>query len=370
MKLRLFTAIAITAMAMASCSEDTETIGSSITNESDKMVFSTGVYQATSRSIMADSVYSKTFDCYFGKVKDPETNSYVKNEFMAQFNMLEGFSLPDKSTILGESDGDIAADSCEIWLIFDRSKCYGDSLTPLKVKVKELAVPVEDGSYYSNFDPVVEGYVRKDGINKSSSFALSNLHFSDSLRSTSGYAEFASISLNDPYTDKDGITYNNYGTYILQKYYEHPEYFKNSYNFIHHVCPGLHFETVDGTGVMARIMEMDMFVFYSARYLDDTEDGDDYNTFLLMTSTEEVVQTTKVTNDKAAINRLVEDNSCTYLKTPAGIFTEVTFPVDEISTSHPTDSLLSAKILFQRQNNQYDASALSFSVLQEQNDRQ
>ena len=71
MKLRLFTAIAITAMAMASCSEDTETIGSSITNESDKMVFSTGVYQATSRSIMADSVYSKTFDCYFGKVKDP-----------------------------------------------------------------------------------------------------------------------------------------------------------------------------------------------------------------------------------------------------------------------------------------------------------
>ena len=56
MKLRLFTAIAITAMAMASCSEDTETIGSSITNESDKMVFSTGVYQATSRSIMADSV--------------------------------------------------------------------------------------------------------------------------------------------------------------------------------------------------------------------------------------------------------------------------------------------------------------------------
>lgn len=137
MKLRLFTAIAITAMAMASCSEDTETIGSSITNESDKMVFSTGVYQATSRSIMVDSVYSKTFDCYFGKVKDPETNSYVKNEFMAQFNMLEGFSLPDKSTILSESDGDIAADSCEIWLIFDRSKCYGDSLTPLKVKVKE-----------------------------------------------------------------------------------------------------------------------------------------------------------------------------------------------------------------------------------------
>ena len=69
-----------------------------------------------------------------------------------------------------------------------------------------------------------------------------------------------------------------------------------------------------------------------------------------------------MTNDKDAINRLVTDNSCTYLKTPAGIFTEVTLPVDEISTSHPTDSLLSAKVLFQRQNNQSQAPTLSFSV--------
>ena len=98
MKSRLFTAIAFTAMAIISCTEDTESIGSSVTNETDKLIFSTGVYNATSRSIFADSVYSKSFDCYLGKVKDPETNSYVKNEFMAQFNMLENFYLPEKST--------------------------------------------------------------------------------------------------------------------------------------------------------------------------------------------------------------------------------------------------------------------------------
>ena len=345
MKLRLFTAIAITAMAMASCSEDTETIGSSITNESDKMVFSTGVYQATSRSIMADSVYSKTFDCYFGKVKDPETNSYVKNEFMAQFNMLEGFSLPDKSTILGESAGDIAADSCEIWLIFDRSKCYGDSLTPLKVKVKELAVPVEDGSYYSNFDPVVEGYVRKDGINKSSSFALSNLHFSDSLRSTSGYAEFASISLNDPYTDKDGNTYNNFGTYLMRQYYSNPEKFKNAYTFIHTLVPGFNFEVSDGLGVMANISQIDLVSQFRYKEEDST-----YTASIYLSSTPEVLQTSHIENDKAALNRLVADNSCTYLKSPAGIFTEVTLPVDDISLAHANDSLLSVSVTFEREN--------------------
>jgi hypothetical protein len=165
------------------------------------------------------------------------------------------------------------------------------------------------------------------------------------------------ISFDKPYTDKEGETYNNFGTFILRKFYEHPEYFKNSYSFVNHVFPGLHFETVDGTGVMTRIMEMDMFIFFKNK-LEDQE----FDDFFLMTSTEEVVQTTKVTNDKEAINRLVADNSCTYLKTPAGIFTEVTLPVDEISTSHPTDSLLSAKVVFQRQNNQTEASALSFSV--------
>ena len=134
MKFRLFTAIAITAMAIISCTEDTDSLGSSVTNNTDLVEYSTGSYKAVSRSILADSVYSKNFDCYFGKVKDPETNSYVKNEFMAQFNMLENFKLPSKSSIVSvDETGEVIADSCEIWLLFNLSKCYGDTLTPLKI---------------------------------------------------------------------------------------------------------------------------------------------------------------------------------------------------------------------------------------------
>ena len=42
----------------------------------------------------------------------------------------------------------------------------------------------------------------------------------------------------------------------------------------------------------------------------------------------------------------------TYLKTPAGLFTEVTLPVAEMKQSHEGDSLLSAKLTLQRINNQ------------------
>jgi hypothetical protein len=77
MRIRLLTAIAFTAMAILSCSEDTNNIGTSLTQTTDELKISTGIYQATSNSILADSVYARNFDCYFGMVKDPETDTYV-----------------------------------------------------------------------------------------------------------------------------------------------------------------------------------------------------------------------------------------------------------------------------------------------------
>ena len=347
MKFKFVTAIALTAMAMISCSEDTGGIGASLTDESDKLEVTTGFFNATSRSVLADSVFSRDFDCFLGMVKDPETGAYVKSEFMAQFNMLEDFKLPEKSSILSILDDEVIADSCELWLYLDRSDCYGDSLTPVKINVLELKEPMSDTkTYYSSFDPKREGFIREDGLRKSMSFSLANLTYSDSIRNLSSYGDIARISINDPYTDKNGKKYNNYGTYIFRNYYEHPEYFKNSYSFIHSLCPGFYFEVSDGLGVMANISEIDMKIYY--RFKKDTTT---YYADMTSCSTEEVLQTIHVINDRQALQRLVDDDRYTYLKTPAGIYTEVTLPVDDITLSHPTDSLLSVSMAFQRSNN-------------------
>ena len=328
MKLKFVTAIAITAMAIISCSEDTDTIGSSITNETDKLVFSTGVYNATSRSIMADSVYSYNSDCYLGMVKDPETKSYVKSDFMAQFNMIEGYTLPDKDKMLSiAEDGDVAADSCEISLFVRYSKSFGDTLAAMKMRISELDTPVDDEyTHYSNFDLKSNGFLRKDGLTVNKMFSIRDLKLSDAtlqhlqnninLQGTSqdsGYYDRIRIPLNTPYTAKDGKTYNNYGTYVIRQYYEHPEYFQNSYWFVHNVCPGFNFEITDGLGVMANILEIDIEMPY--RFKTDTT----IYSSVYLTTTPEVMQTSHIVNDRAALERLVEDNSCTYIKAPAGI---------------------------------------------------
>ena len=108
---------------------------------------------------------------------------------------------------------------------------------------------------------------------------------------------------------------------------------------------------------MAKFDEIRLRVFM--HYKSDTTT---YVGYLSSASTEEVLQTITINNDKAALRQLAEDNSCTYLKTPAGIFTEVTLPVDEIKQNHSTDSLLSASVYFNRINNEQSSSVFSFDV--------
>ena len=330
MKIRLLTAIAFTAMAIFSCTEDTNNIGGSLTQNTDNLKISTGIYSATTRSILADSVYARNFDCYFGMVKDPETDTYVKNEYMAQFNMLEDLIMPEEIEIESKIGNEIVADSCEIWFYLMELNRAMDS----------------EATYYSNYDPEKEGYIREGGLQKDLVFTLANLTYSDSARNVKNYVDIGRVTINDPYKDKNGKIYSNYGSYILQNYYNHPEYFKNSYTFVQNLCPGFYFKHTDGLGVMAKMSRIELKTYF--RY---TRSEKTIYAVLTLASTSEVLQTVKVTNDKEGLERLVSDNSCTYLKAPAGIFTEVTLPVDEIMADNSLDDyLLSVSMSFERLN--------------------
>ena len=348
MKLKYLTAIAFTAMAIFSCDEDTGTIGDSLTSNSDNLLVSYSEFNVFTNSFVPDSVYSYNEECYLGKVNDPETGTIVKSNFMFQFNMMENKHLPDESQIAKQDDGKVVADSCEILLYFDTGNCFGDTLAALKIKVSELDKPIADGIHYTNFDPAKNGYVRQNGLKKYISFSMHDMN-EDAW--TSVQFPYIDIKLNQAYTDKEGVTYNNYGTYILRKYYDHPEFFKNSYAFIHNICPGFYVEVTDGEGFMAKFYDIGLRVYY--HYQIEASSDDVLNGYLGASSTQEVLQTITVENDKEGLTRLAADNSCTYMKTPAGIFTEVTIPVDEIKNTHTSDSLLSASVVFNRINNEF-----------------
>lgn len=339
MKAKLLTGLVLFVMALTSCDETTETIGSSLTDNMDFLKITTDSFRVTSRSIIADSVLSRTSMGYLGRIKDPETGAYVTGDFMVQFNSIEKNVFPSKDSIMSTIDGEIVADSCVINLYY--SSFFGDSLSTMKLSLYEMAKPLEENRlYYSNYDPFTNGYIREDGIKIDKVFTLADQNEDDSLRATSDFLPSIHLTLNEPYTDSEGKTYNNFGTYVMRKFFENKNYFKDSYQFVHHVCPGFYAKIKDGTGAMAYVNISWMNIYYKIK----DSDGSTVTTRASFSGTEEVLQTTRITNDQRSIERLIADNSCTYVKSPAGIFTEITLPVDEIINHHENDTLNTARL--------------------------
>ena len=355
MKTIIYTVIAImSCITIASCDDTTDSIGNSLTDNMDMLKVTTDTFNVATRSIVADSVLSRSTTGYLGKIRDIETGNYITGDFMAQFSTLENYKLPEKDSIISLQDGEVIADSCSIRLFY--TDYYGDSLATMNITAYEMNEPMKEGvKYYSNFDPIAEGLIRNDGMKVNKTYTLTDLSISDEDRADeSSYTPNIKINLNKPYTDKNGVTYNNYGTYIMRMYYEDPDRFKNSYNFIHEVCPGFYFKTNDGIGSMAYITVSQLNIYF--RYLNDST----YVGTTSFSATEEVLQTTNISNDKQNIADLANDNTCTYLKTPAGIFTEITLPVDEITKNHSNDTINTAKISLTRiNNNTHDEYSLS-----------
>ena len=405
MRKLIMAGIAMMTIAISSCDEDTTTLGDSLTSDIDRFATLSQSYRIETKSLRTDSVLASSMFQYLGKINDPETNSYITSDYMTQFNILENESsgiFPKEELMPLDDDFKVFADSCVIRIMV--SSFQGDSLSPMKLRLCELAKPVPNGSYYySDFDPEEEGYLRtefdesgksiKDDhdndisiLDLKKSYTVSDLTMSDSLRNVlrgNQYYKYITIPLTQPYTDKEGTTYpgydaekgygSGYGTYLLRTYYEHPEYFKNSHTFARNVCPGFYLKTIDGTGVMLEVANTQIIVYYTYT----TKDEVIVSTSRVFMSTDEVLQTNHVVNDKEGIKELEKIDTCTFLKTPSGIFTEVELPIDSIIwlkqkdakgnelASHVNDTLMSAKITFAQMKAQNE---LSSKLLEEPTD--
>lgn len=342
MKFIKLTAFLLAAFSMVACDDTTDTLGSSITNKVDNLTITDATYNVETQSLVAGPVLSKSNNGIIGRVKDPETGTYLTADYMTQMVPLSTFSVDTLQYIKDANNGELRADSC--YLLVSYQSTYGDSLAPMKVTAYEMSKPMtEDKNYLTDFDPIAEGYIAENGYHNSATYSLS--------KATGNFK----IYLNKPYT-KDGVTYDNYGTYMLKKFVEHPEYFKSNYQFLKNVCPGFYIKHEGGIGNVADVWNTEVQFYWSRQKTIKASDGvtdiiaKGYG-FNRIDGTEEALQTNHIVNDAASIASLAADPSCTYLKSPAGIFTEVTLPVEEILRDHENDTLNTASVTFPRINN-------------------
>ena len=357
--------IALLTAAISSCSEDTSTLGYSLTSDVDRFTIETDTFDITTRSIAAGSVLSRNAYSYLGRIKDPETGTYIKCDYTMQFSLLESevnSLFKSSESIFGRDENNQPiVDSCNVHILINTYQ--GDSLTAMKLALMELNKPMKStDAIYTDYDPEAAGIVRTDvgAVRSEKVYSASDLTLSDSMRNvyrTGKYFAYVKVPLNKEYIDKDGKKYNNYGTYIMRKYYENTSYFKNFNSFIRNVCPGFYIKSTDGQGIIIEVAFTQLNIYY--RYKSDDVV---YSASCSLNSTDEVLKATHISYDKTGIDKLVENDTCTYLKTPAGIYTEVTLPIDDIKKGHENDTITSAKVTFTRMRSR---SNLSDVVLEE-----
>lgn len=320
--------VAIAAMVMSSCTEDTGSIGIPPANET--LETSTATYNVYSRSMKIDSIPARSSASYLGAIYDPETNGRLTSSFLTQFSILEDLQPfpPIDSITSRDQQGNPCCDSVMLQLNFD--SYYGDVNAPLKLAIYPLDMsnPLsEDSIYYTTTDLrkyIRPGYEDKPIATKVFT-AWDRIHGSDPSNTTSGH--YPSIRVPMPASE---------GTRIMDLYRRYPEdnkglsadehvnqSFDDSYHFIRNVLPGYYAEIVNGEGVMVRVFVDALYLIYNARVLNDTivEEVPSYTVFA---GTPEVIQSCQFS--QTDVDDLIDDESCTWVKTPVGICTEVTFP--------------------------------------------
>lgn len=333
-------------MSYTSCTEDTGTLG--LYPEQDNIRNSYTTYEVSTRSTALNSIlYTNTYS-YLGKVVDPETKAELSASFAAQFHTFEDYSFPDKEQVTAATGTEHPVmDSIFARIYID--EYYGDKNNPMKLEVFMLRKDkvMEEGVDYATDTDLEEYADMESGPIATKVFTPRDFNLSDDEVGASSYDNNIEMMLPD-----------ELGNAIMQAYYEDPSQYKDSYTFIRKVFPGLYFRIKSGSGTMVRAYVSTINIHF--RYM---EEGAEEATSAIcrFAATPEVIQSTRFSNGD--LSSLINDPTCTYLKTPAGICTELTLPVDDVFLNHENDSISKAQITFTRYND-VTSSAYSLDIPQ------
>lgn len=326
-----------TLLTFTQCDDNTGSIGGSLVPENDIITAETKTFYATSNTIMAnDSILANTSDVYLGMYTDEESGTVFSSSFVSQFGCAEDFEFPMDS-VVGDS-----ASYTKLRLYFD--EYYGDSLNAMRCEVYELDNTLQEGvPYYTNFDPEELYDTEKEPL-AAKTFNVIDYNVHDTILNSDNYARHIEIALP-----------NSIGNRFINKFYEKDaegnivgkKYFANSEVFINEVFKGIYVKCVQGDGTILKVYRARIDVGFK-RVIKGSSGAMDSIQALSAPfySGKEVLQTNRFNNND--LKPLLEEKEYTYIKTPAGLFTEVKLPICELVEN--CDTINSAKMVFTRYN--------------------
>ena len=313
MKIKLFVlGLSLGISILSGCNDDLTQVGTGIQPENDRPLVYADTFYMKAKTLLTDSVYARTIYGSLGEIYDPLYGN-LKSDFMCQFYCPENYRF--SKTPLNEK-----IDSVEFKIYYSRS-WTGDSLTPMRAQLYEVTTPLTR-DFYTNIDPTQYCNMQKSlGMQ---TYTARDLSVSDSLwndKNTNGALTYQPrITIRMPQE-------------VGQRFYDAtvktPEVFTDQ-NTFNEFFPGVYVTNTYGTGNILNIESTQMTIYY--KYMTKGYTGQDSigkwnETF---SATSEVIQLNRFKNTD--MSHLLEPNdSIAYLKSPPGVYTELTIPAQDIA---------------------------------------
>ena len=398
--------IALLAITFWGCDDNTAGLGLGMFPGSDQNINGQlKTYPVTTSSVAAGRIYAKTNIGYVGKFTDSQFGTYQAG-FLSTLNCPEGLTFPGlynntafgnnkkiTNTMVEKASDDIVLihkdpndessevigniHTIELYLWYN--SYFGDSLTACRLSIYELDKELEKAEnkdyYYTDINP--DEFYKESDILGSKAYTAVDLSVKDSIRNLDTYVPSVHLTFEKPIAERVGGN-------ILREFrkaqdkgakFDNKEFFE--------AFKGLYVRSDFGDGTVLYVDQVQMNVVYKCYAIDSikgtphlTHDGKDstYYAYRVFNSTREVIQANRLDND-SKIDELIEnDKTCTYLKTPAGIFTEAVLPISKINEELSGDTLNAVKLTFSNynqasNNNNFGMSAPSNVMLIRKKDK-
>jgi hypothetical protein len=292
--------------------EDMDQIGMGIQPDGDAINVYTDSLVVTGKTVKDTTIYANSIYGLLGNFYDADYGD-LKAGYLCQFYPALGFDPAD-------SIKDNQVDSIQLKIMY--ATHFGDSLAPMEVSVYELMKDLPE-NYYAYTTPDESSaflsslYDTKNPLGKKV-YTARNLTISDSLYLANESYNYKVVSVKLP---------REWGQTFLAEYQKPNHGAYASPEAMAAFFKGLYVSPTFGSGCLLNVEKTLIYIYYTRKYAVNPDSTTVQASVLNVTK--EVVQLN--TYSSANETELVQDNDeFMYLKTPTGIFSEVTIPIAEL----------------------------------------
>lgn len=334
------------ALTFFSCDDNTDSLGLSMMPDSDNISIAAKTYNVTTETIAADSVFAKTSMGYLGKYTDPKFG-LIEADFITQLTCTDQFVFPIErmAPVDDKAQDKTYAVAASINLYY--SSYFGSGSNANRLSIYQLNKDITKDNfsdYLTTSMKPSDYYDSKSEPLLKKAYSAIDLSVDEAVRNSATY--YPSISIKFP-LDKA-----NQCIKLFQDCQANHKNFKEEFT---KAFKGLYIKCDYGDGTILYVDQVNLNISFNVYAMQadgktrmkklakghETEDST-YVTAAQFGSTKEVVQATHFKNDVAVLDPAAD---YTYIKSPAGLFTKVDLPVDQLITDmEALNSGSSAKI--------------------------